>query len=818
MTRAGIVIQKKKEDVKLLTKAKESFNQDKLAYIIDNQEEYNQYIRYDNNANDWNPFLLPEKYLKKSKNCLVDVCYKYAKDKDDGRLYAVGSQSLQGFCREIRHSIADEYYKDLDIVNCHPVILSHLCVKYKINCELLDQYINNREKIIKEIIKSNNKISRDGVKTAILSLMNGGSGDYNKIKVKTPFLKKFNLEIQATLKRICEIEKDKYKVFVPKKDYNKVGGFVNRLLCVEENNILQCMIRFFKCEDDDNLVLCYDGIMLPIDKDYDLIGCEKYIKDTMNYSIKLKEKPMDEGLELPDDIPVFDPSTFNWSVDYTEAKKVLNGAFTDADISEYMFTLYGDDFILYLEYIYHWNGKYWTKDTSDDDIHLCISKKLFKHLKEVADKSYNTDNEDDLKIYQKILKKLIKIRNHNSKKGVVTEFMKLIKIKKDLFDLNPYLLGFTNGVYDLESMTFRETKKEDYISLIVGYDYKKSTDSEMETFMKFIVSVLPVPDEREFTLKAISSSLFGKTLENILILVGSGRNGKDTLISYLMKSALGEDLYYYNSCSVITDSSSSGVNQEKRNMEKKRCIVYSEPDKSKNLKGSVLKEISGGRSMNARGIYSTNTDRIIHCTNIILCNDIPKLDHVDKAMAMRLYVIPFRSQFLTQEQMDELPEGAEHIYPVDGSFKEDKWLEENKIHFLNLLLEYYKKFMDDRHKLRNAPNSIKELSKAYMCSSDDFLIWFNDAFEKTNNKDDYVKMVDLYESFRNSDLYSNMTKKEKRTMNRKQLTDDVSNNPNLKTHYRERVKYKGNITIRNCIIGYKTKANPRGFVDEDDDY
>ena len=65
--------------------------------------------------------------------------------------------------------------------------------------------------------------------------------------------------------------------------------------------------------------------------------------------------------------------------------------------------------------------------------------------------------------------------------------------------------------------------------------------------MQFIDKIMPHEDERDCLLTSLSSALGGRLLENVLILTGKGRNGKDTLISGLLNATLGGDIYYNNS-------------------------------------------------------------------------------------------------------------------------------------------------------------------------------------------------------------------------------------------------------------------------------
>ena len=74
--------------------------------------------------------------------------------------------------REIRHTIANEFYADIDIKNAHPVILAHLCSELGVPCKLLKKYNKNRDEYLSQI--SNDK---EHAKTVILSIINGGKRD-----------------------------------------------------------------------------------------------------------------------------------------------------------------------------------------------------------------------------------------------------------------------------------------------------------------------------------------------------------------------------------------------------------------------------------------------------------------------------------------------------------------------------------------------------------------------------------------------------------------------------------------------------------------
>ena len=100
----------------------EKFDASKLNYILQNTEKF-KVARTDDT---YDPFLMPKKYLRQSTGGLIKVSYHQPGARNFGRFFADNSLSMQNMAREIRHSIASEFYDDLDIVNAHPIILQFL--------------------------------------------------------------------------------------------------------------------------------------------------------------------------------------------------------------------------------------------------------------------------------------------------------------------------------------------------------------------------------------------------------------------------------------------------------------------------------------------------------------------------------------------------------------------------------------------------------------------------------------------------------------------------------------------------------------------
>ena len=69
-----------------------------------------------------------------------------------GRKYAKGSLSLQNFKRKIRETLVYDTHTDIDIVNCHVVLLAQYCKKNGLLCEAVNDYVENRNMRLQEII------------------------------------------------------------------------------------------------------------------------------------------------------------------------------------------------------------------------------------------------------------------------------------------------------------------------------------------------------------------------------------------------------------------------------------------------------------------------------------------------------------------------------------------------------------------------------------------------------------------------------------------------------------------------------------------
>jgi hypothetical protein len=71
------------------------------------------------------------------------------------------------------------------------------------------------------------------------------------------------------------------------------------------------------------------------------------------------------------------------------------------------------------------------------------------------------------------------------------------------------------------------------------------------------------------------------------------------------------------------------------------------------------------------------------------------------------------------------------------------------------------------------PSFIADRTQNYLESSCNILSWFKETFELTKNKDDIIKVKDIYELFTKSFHYDNMTKVERRKYNKSYFVEFI---------------------------------------------
>ena len=255
----------------------------------------------------------------------VEVPIEYRQKDGLGRYMCNGNLGLQSMTRKIRQTICRDYYHDVDIVNAHPNILLWLCRSNGIPCPFLGEYIDHRERVLKDIQsnglrwKGGQVNTRSAAKQFVLAKVNGSS---QKEALKNAEYKKyawylgFCSEIETIWDEMARLHPDMvaYTLKQPKKKAWEAplhARATNRVLLNYENAILMVMNNYFERNSIPCDVLIHDGCQVQKQKglkiEEHLRRCEALIfEETKMDTIKLSVKPMDEHLDLKSlDTPEF---------------------------------------------------------------------------------------------------------------------------------------------------------------------------------------------------------------------------------------------------------------------------------------------------------------------------------------------------------------------------------------------------------------------------------------------------------------------------------------------------------------------------------
>jgi len=355
---------------------------------------------------------------------------------------------------------------------------------------------------------------------------------------------------------------------------------------------------------------------------------------------------------------------------------------------------------------------------------------------------------------EKIVEKLMDV---SFKKKIIEECRYIFYDNKfeEKLDSNIHLIGFDNGVYDLENAQFREGRPDDYITLNTNNEYHKwsiNNPYNKELF-NFFSQLFPNEIVRKYFITALSTCLSGETKEEKLyILTGSGSNGK-SLTMDLMYNALGE---YYMSCpiTIITmkRGKSNETSPEKVRMKGRRCGVFQETDDGEKLNVGVMKEFTGGDKILVRDLFKNSNEMIEFKPQMkyfLTCNQLPTVPSNDDGTWRRLRVINFSSKFTDN--------------PVkDNEFKIDTKLKQKIGNWGSVFISYLIYIYNTEYKSINylkEPIEVMTSTQQYKMENDYYTEYYRDCLILTDNENDILKIDVIYDNFKHwyKDNYNNLT-------------------------------------------------------------
>jgi P4 family phage/plasmid primase-like protien len=414
----------------------------------------------------------------------------------------------------------------------------------------------------------------------------------------------------------------------------------------------------------------------------------------------------------------------------------------DNVLSKLIYRLYGEKFVCsnpQKDEWYYFNGIRWKRENKSFNLRHKITNEVFTKIENYRRQLIKEGASDEIiRNYHNILQKLgsgiklncLEIEFYNE------NFYKIIDQDKDL-------IGFENGIFDLNLMEFRSGSSSDYVSLSTGYDYKYHDpgDPVYQELVTLISQILPEPETRHFTLKSLASCLDGHNRdENFYIWSGknaSGGNGKSTITELLTK-ALGE--YAIDSpVALITGKreSANSPNSALAAIRNKRVVIMQEPASNDQIQADVMKSLTGGDRVSTRELNSTQIEFKPHAKFFLAANRIPTMSDIDGGVIRRLKITEFVSRFVEQFNAQEVEDKYMYEFKIDKELKNK--LETYKTVFMCILLDYYRIYREEGI---IPPDSVLKVTKKYENNNNNIKSFIDENIVK-GKKSDFITKDEL---------------------------------------------------------------------------
>ncbi|CAM2189976.1 putative DNA primase/helicase [Paraburkholderia sacchari] len=232
-------------------------------------------------------------------------------------------------------------------------------------------------------------------------------------------------------------------------------------------------------------------------------------------------------------------------------------------------------------------------------------------------------------------------------------------------DKHPELLGCANGVIDLRTGKLLPPDKTHRITAVTPIEY--DPDATAPLFEQTVRDVFfDEAGQIEFFQRLVGYSLMAVPREDLLVIpFGGGSNGKSTVLGAI-RSALGAHAKAASAETFLSTNGGAGAAGQAREdllrLRGARFVYVGEPDEGSELREGLIKSMTGGDPIPARGMYAKTTIEISPTWVAFMpTNHRPIVKGDDHAIWRRLMLVPFTRNFDTDPDIVKDPGRAERI-------------------------------------------------------------------------------------------------------------------------------------------------------------
>ena len=307
---------------------------------------------------------------------------------------------------------------------------------------------------------------------------------------------------------------------------------------------------------------------------------------------------------------------------------------------------------------------------------------------------------------------------------------------------------FNNGVVDFKNKIFRDGYPEDYITKSTKIDYVHYDDNKEDTefitvveeIKEFMNKLFPITDLNQYMFDHFAACLIGANKNQTFnVYHGSGSNGK-SIVADLMSVTLGE---YKGTVPItlVTDvrGKIGGTSDEVLKLKGIRYAVMQEPSKGVKLNEGIMKELTGGDPIQARGLYSESEIFEPQFTLVVCTNNLFDIESNDDGTWRRIRKCDFVSKFV--DEGESYNDDAPYIFLKDKSLKEK--LPALAPIFASMLV---KRAFETDGIVENC-ETVANASNKYRRGQDHISAYISDKIMKTSNNKDKIGKRGLQKDF-----------------------------------------------------------------------
>ena len=750
----------------MVIEKKEKIDMERLSFLLSNPDVPKETKRELKKLNE-----------KISEGCWAKITYKLGKQAKEsseplGRLNASENIGLQGLKRDVRNFLANRNYFDIDMVSAHPSLCVALCRKQNLTNTYQTELIDKREEKLTELMDALD-CSRSTAKDYITALY---FGEENVSYALPQWFKSLHLEISNARKVITQNDEwtDALK-FLNGKRKNRIGSAFAFLLQSIERACLIVLEKSAKKNGRSLDSYIHDGGLVQRHEGEEVFPeellrkFEKDIEAETGFSIRLASKPMETSWVMTEkNDELIDPIT------------LINDSFAAIQFAK----LCGTNIVLDtgVVWVFETTTGMWSceEDVIKRMVTQCGRKLIFKQMGsdgiKVYDYSGSVKNTKNLMIK---LPDILERQNGFFHTRIASDVGKIL---------------FPDGIYDFKTGEFVEQFDS---NIVFRYAMpRKFPRKEMEKIAeleKLIFTDAFADQDHASTLRhSLMRAAIGDYKRRVMTVgLGLTASGKGSLAT-LVKNSFGDYCASFNGNSMIGKSYDTESSRELTwvmDIASRRFAMSSEI-KTRNedgkrasiaIDGNMLKTVVSGGTDFIQACKKYENDKTImnKSTLFMFAQDLPAIDPPDDAVRDRLRVCEWSYSYVDEPKKP-------YEKKRDRSILEKLADPDYGDAFFWLMVREYEDWKQ-KNFVEPARAEVELQARAELIKEVDFEAILFEAYQVTNDKNDFVPFEELYDYLKNNGVHDTKSRIG-RCLNALNLLDVVKKIDKKATHCRIGIK------------------------------